>query len=345
MGFAIGFAIYLVLLLFVNTEDLIKHLEIYPWGLLVPVILLKFMSWLFRFWEWQYFLGVIEARDKISLFDSFVLFISGFTMAVSPGKAAEVLKSFILRAKTGVPVAKSAPVVIAERVVDGLAVIILAFLALLLAGDEMALSDEYRALIFLATGLLVGGLIVVQMRPVVHFFLNWLNYLPILRRAYSPLMVFYESSREIFKLKHVIPTTLMGFVASVGDAVGFAIILSGFGLELTWLLVLQSSVIVSLAAAIGALSGVPNGAGITEVSVSLMVMALVAPGNPLVTGSVAETAALIEGFFHKWFRVLVGLLVALIFRSRLFPPELEDILEEEHQASQFPAEAEPTTSA
>lgn len=328
-GFGIGFVIYVGLLLFVNVGDLINQVRLYPWLVLVPMILLKFVSWFFRFLEWHYFLGVIDARDKISLFDSAVLFIAGFSMAVSPGKAAEVLKAVILKTRTGVPIARSAPVVIAERVVDGLAVIILAFIAILLAGEEgIHLDDGYRLLIITSTVLLVAGLVVVQIRALAHFCLGLIQRLPLVGRLYEPLATFYESSSEIFKLKHVIPTTFLGMLAALGDTAGFVIILTGFGVEATWTLFLQLMVIVSLASAIGALSGIPNGAGITEVSVSALLLAIVAPQNPVITPAVAATAALIEGFFHKWFRVFVGLAVGVIFRHQLFSGDMETAIQE-----------------
>ena len=331
-GFGIGFVIYVGLLLFVNVGDLVNQVRVYPWLILVPMILLKFMSWFFRFLEWHYFLGVVGAQDKISLFDSAVLFVAGFSMAVSPGKVAEVLKAVILKTKTGVPIARSAPVVIAERVVDGLAVIILAFIAILLAGNEgIQLGEGYRLLIITSTALLVTGLIVVQIRPLAYFCLGILKRLPLVHRLYEPLIAFYESSNEIFRLKHMIPTTFFGMVAAVGDAIGFVIIVSGFGVEVTLPLFLQAMVIVSLASAIGALSGIPNGAGITEVSVSALLLAIVAPQNPVITPAVAATAALIEGFFHKWFRVFVGLAVGVIFRKRLFSGDVEAAIEEMEQ--------------
>jgi glycosyltransferase 2 family protein len=332
-GFAIGFVIYVGLLLFVNTEDLIRNLQVYPWGLLVPVILLKFVAWFCRFMQWHYYLGVIDANDKISRFDSAILFIAGFTMAVSPGKIAEMLKSVVLKTKTGIPIARSAPVIIAERVVDGVAVIVLAFIALVLAGDGIQLGN-YRFMIFLSAGLLAFGLITVQIRPLAYFALSIIGKLPLIKRLYEPLVTFYESSKEIFLFKHVIPTTLFGMVAATTDAIGFVIILSGFGVPYSDLLLLQCAVIVCLSSAIGALSGVPNGAGVTEVSVGAMLIAIVAPFNPAVTLPVATTAALIEGFFHKWFRVFVGLGVGVAFRNRLFSADVESELIQMERARQ-----------
>ena len=327
LGFGIAFVIYVGMLLFTNTEELVGHLRSYPWGLLFPLIALKMVSWAFRFWEWHYYLGVIGAQDKISLFDSLVIFISGFTMTVSPGKIAEVLKAVILKVRTGVPVAVSAPVVIAERVVDGIAVLFITLAALVLAGDQIDFG-AYRPLILLSVALITAGMIAVQIEPLAYFFLDLLKRLPVVKRFHQPLVDFYESSREIFKLKHVIPTAAMGVVAYLADAVGFTLILSGFGLEITWLLFLQATFIAGFSAAIGALSGVPNGAGVTEVSGSAMIMALIAPGNPALTASAALTAAVIEGFFHKWFRVFVSMVVAIIYRKRLFPAEVEQTLNE-----------------
>src|SRR5688572_18078512 len=139
-GLAIAFLIYVGLLAFTDTQQLLTHLQNYPWAILIPVVLLKVVSWGLHFLKWQYYLGVIGARDKISVGDSLVLFVSGFTLAVSPGKIAEVLKAVILKAKTGVPVARSVPVIIAERVIDGTSVIAIVFAALLLGGSVINLD-------------------------------------------------------------------------------------------------------------------------------------------------------------------------------------------------------------
>lgn len=331
LGFAIVFVIYVGLLIFGNARELLAELRVYPWILLVPVILLKFCAWFLRFWRWHYFLWVIDASRKISLFDSAILFVAGFSMAVSPGKIAEVLKAVILKAKTGVPVARSAPVVIAERVVDGVAVLIMSLSAFFLAGDAINIGS-YRFLIILSAVLLIVGLVGIQIRPVAFWGLNLIARIPLVRRLHKPLLDFYESSREILQLQHVIPTSFLGMVAHLTDAIGFSIILSGFGVELSWTLLLQSIFITGLTAMIGALSGVPNGAGVTEVSSSSMVLVIVAPFHPQITSTIALTIALIDGFFHKWFRVLVGTLVAIIFRHRLFPVSVEDTLAQaEHE--------------
>jgi uncharacterized membrane protein YbhN (UPF0104 family) len=85
---------------------------------------------------------------------------------------------------------------------------------------------------------------------------------------------------------------------------------------------------------IGAVSFIPNGAGITEISQAAMLMAIVAPSNPEMTAGVAAAAALIEGFFHKWYRVIVGLGTAFVFRDRLFTAAVHAELETPEAAVQ-----------
>jgi len=354
-GILLVLTIYIGLLLFADNQSrletggtgILEQLQTFPILLIIPIIVCQTLVIFFRFIEWHYYLGVIEAQHRISLIDSLIIFVATFTMVVSPGKAAELVKSVLLKIRTqavdndgnikqeGVAVAKSAPIVIAERVIDGLAVIILMTITLFLAGDTLNLGTyngvDYgvlsRSLIYSSTALILTGLIVIQIKPLAYFFLNLLPHIPLLKRLHQPLVEFYESSREIFALKHVIPMTFVGVGVYTSSAAGFLVVLYGFGLEITWQLILQGLFIVGVASALGALSFVPNGAGVTEISNTGMLLALVAPIQPIVTLPIAAAAALIQGFFHKWFRVLVGLIVAFAFRKRLFGDDLESELQ------------------
>lgn len=342
IGLLLIFVIYAGLLLFADgqgyfeTEGLLEALRNFAWWLVVPTILLQMMVIFFRFVEWHYYLGVVDARDKISLSDSLIIFVSVFTMVLSPGKAAELLKVVFLKAKTGIALTRSAPIPIAERVVDGLAVVVIMTLTLLFAGNQLNLGTyggvDYnllsRTVVFSSAFLLLGGLVVIQIEPLARLCLTILKHIPFLGRLYQPLTDFYESSREIFSLRHVIPMTMVGLGVYIPSIIGFVVILYGLGLEVTWQLVLQAAFILGATSAIGAFSFVPNGAGVTELTATGMLLALVAPLQPELTPTVAVAAALLQSFFHKWFRVFLGLGVGIVFRNRLFSEDLENIFAE-----------------
>ncbi|MDX1991577.1 MAG: lysylphosphatidylglycerol synthase transmembrane domain-containing protein [bacterium] len=337
LGLGLAFFIYVIFILVVDNsgqleEGVGEHLRRFPWTLLIVMAGTQIAAGAFRFVTWNYYLGVIGARDKITLLDSAVIFVTGFTFVVSPGKAAELLKAVLLKLKTDVPIVRSAPIVLAERIVDGLAVIVITSVVLLIAPDELQLGDYKtisQAIIFTSAILIIAGLIVVQIRPLAYFFLNTvLARLPLIKRLQQPLVEFYESSREIFSLRHILPTMLFGLGVYLSTSAGMVVALNGFGLPIDGQLILQSMFMVGVVSAIGALSFVPNGAGISELSNAAMIVAIITPQHPEITPAVAAAAALIQGFFHKWFRVIVGMAVAVIFRQRLFPPELETALAE-----------------
>jgi glycosyltransferase 2 family protein len=336
LGFIVILGIYIVLLLLLdnqgqltNAEGVLQNLRDFPIAYLIPVIICQSFVILFRFIEWHYYIRVIGAKGKISVFDSAVIHISGFTMVVSPGKAAELLKAVFLKSKTGIPIARGMPVVIAERIVDGIAVILIMAVTMVLAGDSLDLGDYYdisRLIIFSASALIVSGLIVIQIQPLAYFFLNLIEKLPLIGRLHSPLVEFYESSKEIFKLKHVIPMSIVGVGVYAASAIGFVIILMGLGFDFSWQLFLQTTFILGVTSAVAALSFVPNGAGVAEASNTVMLTGIIGAVNPLMTLGIATTAAIMQGFFHKWFRVLVGLFVAVVFRNRLFDDTFEQEL-------------------
>lgn len=336
LGALIALIIY-VLLLFVFDNDgqlrsgLMETFQNFPVGLLILVAGFQVVAWFFRFWEWHYFLGVIDARDKISVFDSMIIFVSGFAFVISPGKVAELLKSVFLKIKTGVPVSRSAPVVVAERVVDGIAVILILCFVIVFAGEQLRLV-EYLAIsqmIVVSSGFFIlFALIAVQIRSLAQFCLSIVAITPILKLTHRWFSELYVSTREIFDIRHIIPTVFMGIGVYLSSTLGFIAILYGFGLSISLELCLQALLIVGVASAVGAVSLVPNGAGVTEVSNTAMLMAIVAPQYPQMTLSVAIATAILQGFFHKWFRVFVGLIVMVIFRNRLFGAELDAELRE-----------------
>ncbi|NOK85713.1 MAG: hypothetical protein GFH27_549367n28 [Chloroflexi bacterium AL-W] len=331
---------------FQSNDGVLDALRAFPLWLVPVLCLTQIGAGFFRFLEWHYYLGVIDARHKISLMDSIIIFAVSFTMVVSPGKIAEILKSVLLKMKTGVTIARSAPIVLAERVVDGLAVVVTLTIVLIIAPQTLDLGDYdgiSRGILYTSSALLLGGLVAVQIKPLAYFMLNQvIARLPLVKRLHQPLTEFYESSREIFLLKHVIPTTIMGMGVYGCSTIGFALIMSGFGLEMSGTLFLKIAFIVGVASAVGALSFVPNGAGVTEITNFAMLQALVAPYHPELTPGIAAAAALLQGFFHKWFRVVVGAGFAVVYRKRLFTSELEAEITE-MQTERQPSQTQPSS--
>ena len=108
-----------------------SQLAHFPVSYLLVALALACINYGLRFVRWAYYLRVLEVRVPFRV--SGLVFLSGLAMAITPGKVGELLKSYLLRDRAGVPVSTSAPVVLMERLTDVVSVVLvgLAGLALL----------------------------------------------------------------------------------------------------------------------------------------------------------------------------------------------------------------------
>jgi uncharacterized protein (TIRG00374 family) len=309
----------------------------FPVWVLIPVFMLKWVNWTLRYGEWRYFLGVIGVRTVRGLptppppsipptireRDSGVLWLSGLTLAVSPGKLGEVLKAVILKSLTGVEFTRSAPVVFMERLVDGLAILPLTTVALLAAGSNVEGSDitlSYVLAVLVGVTVALGiGMVLVQIKPLAQWGLSLIGGWPLIGRFQGALRNLYESAYDMIKLRHLMPTVLMGLGAYLSDCLGFYLILLGLGLDGSWTLFAQESFILGFSVLIASISTLPGGAGGRELTIGTLLTSVVG-----LSKATAGTATFLISLFQLWVGVLVGLCVIAIFRNTLFPASLED---------------------
>jgi len=311
IGFIFGLIVIIALLLYTDVQALGEQLQSFDWAVIPAALGLTLFNYLLRFLKWQYYLHLIGVR-KLHLIDSAALFVGGFTLAVSPGKAAEVLKGVVLKGMRGTPVSKSVPVVLAERLSDGLAM-------LLLASAGVVAYPKFWPAFAAVLGVLLMGVVVVQIRPLSLRLLHWAGRLPLVSRFADQLESFYESSYELLKLKNLLIAVGLGTVSWAGEGVAFYLILLGLGLPSSAELLFQAIFILAFSTIVGAVSGLPGGLGAAEVSVGAMLQTLVELGR-----GIAGTATLLIRFCTLWFGVALGLLTLLLFRSRLFPDAPEN---------------------
>ena len=125
IGLLFGFLVVLVLTLLSDLKAVSQHIFEFRW-ILYPIVLgLTLLNYLLRGFKFYYYLRQIGA-DNISLKESFRIFVAGFPLAVTPGKVGEALKGVWIHYKDpDVTIARGVSVVVAERISDGLAVLLL----------------------------------------------------------------------------------------------------------------------------------------------------------------------------------------------------------------------------
>src|SRR5437764_5155298 len=125
LGLVLGLVVVAGLSVYADFTKMLAVLRGFNWWLLPLILLFTLFNYALRFYKWDVYLRLTGATG-VSKKDSLLIFLSGMAMAMTPGKVGEVLKSYLLKQVRGTPIATSAPVVLAERLTDGVAMLILA---------------------------------------------------------------------------------------------------------------------------------------------------------------------------------------------------------------------------
>jgi glycosyltransferase 2 family protein len=310
LSLVFGVLVVAALSLVADARQLVATLRGFAWGLAPAILGLTLFNYALRFLKWQYYLRLIGVRG-LSTGDSLGIFFSAFTMVMTPGKVGELLTSYLLRRVAGTPVAASAPIIVAERLTDGLAMVGLAALGLT--------SVRFGWPVLALT--LVGGAVgvaLVQHRPLAERLLvaGERSRVRALATRVHHLREFYESAYELLRPGPLGLAVAIGFVSWFGECVAFYLVLLGLGLPASWSLLIAATAILALATLIGSVSMLPGGLGVADASIAGMLLLVVAPLTALMTRDVAVAASLLIRFATLWFGVLLGALVLLLYHRR-----------------------------
>jgi uncharacterized protein (TIRG00374 family) len=292
--FYVGFAAYSG---FHKVVDALAH---YAWATAAGALGLAALNYLLRFLKWELYLRRLGVR--IPLGDSFGIFLSGFSLTVTPGKVGEVLKSYLLREAHGVPMARTAPIVVAERLTD-----LVALASLALIGVGALAGGERVAWVALA---LVGVAVAcVASEKLAHAVIDLVGAMPGVGKLAPKLREFYGSTKTLLHPTPLVLATLLSIVAWLCECVAFWLVLRGFaGTDAS--LKLCTFIYATMTIA-GALSFLPGGLGVQEIG---MVKLLIAQAHG-VSEPTAAAATFITRLCTLWFAVVIGV-VALVITQR-----------------------------
>jgi len=304
---ALAVAVAALVVAWGDAPAVLNALGRFPPLLIVPVVLLTVWNYTLRWLRWNYYLRVLGVHG-VSQVSSALVFFSGFAMGLTPGKSGEVTKSYWLREIVGperAPLARTAPIVFAERLVDGIAMLLLATSGLI--------SFQFGALALLgvaALACLAVGLI--QARPLVHAILNVLEARPRSSRLGTILKTVYDSARELLTWPRLALAVGIGIVSWAGECLALYVILLGLGARPSLELLNQATFALAAGSLVGSASLLPGGIGAAEGTVAA-VLDLVA-GQPR---DIAAAATLLIRVCTLWFGVALGAVSLLALARRL----------------------------
>ncbi len=295
---ALTLGVFVALVGYGDFGDTVEEIGNLPILYLVSGLGLALANYLLRFLRWAFYLKVLAIESPVVI--SALVFLSGLAMSITPGKAGELVKCYLLNSKTGVPVSRSAPVVVMERLADVISVIILGLTGFVLL--------PVPVIVILAVALLatVVGLMFAVSRQA-----SYITNLPILSRWSELLQGSHEGFKELVSPRVMVVGVVIGAVAWFAEGLALWVILKGIGSDID---LVRALPIYAVATLVGAVTTLPGGLVGTEGS---MLAFLQQSG---VTRAGASAGTVLTRLVTLWFAVLVGLLALLALR-RIQPVE------------------------
>jgi uncharacterized protein (TIRG00374 family) len=305
-----GAIAYVAIAAYVGAGRVEAALRQFHWSAAAVGLGLAALNYCLRFFKWELYLRVLRVR--IPWRDSLAVFLSGFALTVTPGKIGEVLKAYLVRELHGVPMARTAPTVVAERVTDLLALVVLAA-----GGVGAVLGASGQRLLWVAGGLVVLFVVIASWRPAALALIGLceraFGRLPVAGKLVKSLRPFYDAMALLLRPGPLVAATLISIAAWAAECVAFWAIVRAFPGVGPGATLLVCTFIYAAMTIAGALSFVPGGLLVQEGGMVGLLVAL-CPG---MGEDVATASTFVTRLCTLWFAVLVGVVALLALRRRV----------------------------
>ncbi|MGO9388596.1 MAG: lysylphosphatidylglycerol synthase transmembrane domain-containing protein [Methanobacterium sp.] len=288
--------VYLIMGIYANFGNLLLALEKFNWIYLPLMIILVTLAYFVRFIKWNFFLRNVDVN--LPLKQNLFVFFSGLSMTITPAKAGEIWKGWLIREINGENLSNTVPVVIVDRVTDVIGLIILS-----LTGILYYKSGIYVLLILVI--LFAAFIIAIKSETISNRLISILETRA--GRYSGDIKDMHETFKRSLATKYLVGMSLLAVVAWFLECLSIFFVIQGFGQSISLVL---SVFLYSFASIVGAVSLIPGGLGVAEATLSGL---LVIFGF---SSSIAVGAALIIRLGTLWYGAILGFLIYSIFKNK-----------------------------
>jgi len=286
----VAVAIYSSFLFFSDFNIVYDKIQNFQITLLPLILLVVFSSWLVLFIRWLILLNKHQIQIPLKL--NFLIFFAGFTLAISPAKSGELIKSVLLKNKCGISVTKTIPIVFLERFYDIIGTTAVAIMGIAFLGLELGI-----VLAVVPIALFVIFYLFYSERSF-NFSLKILNRIKPLKKFSSNIEESHKIIRHSSDLKTICSCSGLTIIFRVIEGIAILLVLQALGInfvEFFNLLCMYSASVI-----LGSVSMSPGGLGVTEGSFAgLLTLYELELQTTL-------AVAVIVRFFTMWFAIVVG---------------------------------------
>jgi uncharacterized protein (TIRG00374 family) len=257
LGVVFGVLVYLCFALFADGPKIWEALRDFPLRWVAAACGLSLLNYTVRFARWERYRAILGIR--MARVTSFRIYLAGLAFTVTPGKAGEAFRAVLIQKEDGTPIARSAPMVMAERFTD-----LFGCLTLVAIGG-LASEPDYVWVFWAVLALCVFLLVLVSSKVVGEFIVKCVAKLPLIGELAEHVGHALDSSRVLLSPKELLMPTAVATLGWGCECYGFYLISDALvpgGVTL-----LFAVYTFALSAIVGAVLIIfPGGLGVTEAS-------------------------------------------------------------------------------
>jgi len=273
----------------------------FGWWAFGLALMLALGNYAIRFLRWQLYLKIQGVQVPVR--SSALVFGAGLSLSITPAKLGELVKSYLLRELHDIPPTRTAPIVVAERVTDLLALLALAVVGVALYGVE-------TTLVLVGAGVVVCGLVLLAWPRPTRWLIHVVTKPRFLGRFRGPMLEIYSGVAGLCRPRLLLTATAIAIPAWGLECLGFAIIVRAFpGAHVDFGM---ATVIYAATTIAGALSFLPGGLGVTEGGMTILLVR----GSAALDHATALDATLLTRIATLWFAVALGLVCLAVARGK-----------------------------
>jgi uncharacterized protein (TIRG00374 family) len=314
ISIGLGIAVFAAVVAYGDVAAVGEAIEDFHWPLMPLVLGVALGNYVLRWVKWHYYLHRLAI--DIPARESFLIFMSGLGMVITPAKVGEWVKCYLLKERYDVTLARSTPILFAERVTDALGLMVLA-----LAGFVAFERGAWPLVAIVTLGAAIA-VTVSRYRPIGRRLMSLARRAPIMGRFAPHLDSLYDSNYALMAPRDVLLMTALSVVAWGTQVVAFYLVLIGLRIDAGPETFVKASFILPVTTLGAALLLLPGGLGVAETGIASLTENLLDVGR-----SLASAATLLIRLSTLWFAVVLGLVAYFIVLRLAAAPQKADPVE------------------
>jgi|TARA_B110000495_G_C22947150_1_gene554527 uncharacterized protein (TIRG00374 family) len=291
---------YIIFTIFSDIEEIKNDYQNFNVFYFLPILPILFLSMFFRSLIQKYLLKKLGI--DISTKSSFMIFLAGYSMIMTPGGIGLIIKSYLIEKKYGHKISKSIPLVFAERFYDVLAVQVIILTTIFSFFLEISIILS----IICISGLSLT-IFLIKNKKFNYIIIKIAIKLKILSDNQDEQQKFLEGLQIIFESKLFLKISMIVIAIAFFEGIIFYLIFQIFGINIGYIESIQTYFTSML---LGSLTLLPAGIGAIE---GIFVILL---SEKNISLHLATSVILFMRFISIWLLAVIGIIISLKYFSK-----------------------------